>query len=241
MNYQRLTRKILQRLLREAESEIETRGKRRLSQGSGMAIHTFTRDGEDAAVMYDVGELLGLLEDKNTRASWYAMRGIIQVAELPLQCNGAWEVKYSAVKNTGDGGLVYGLGFAMTPNGILTPDRRQVSTRAQRGWIKQKSRGGKPFDDFYAQPSEKRTPDDPSDDCTVHVDTDDEFEDACPEGHIDLDALNRSYKVEGWEKQLYDKMKAAHEDTLRQIPRGTANEIFTQMEKQFMHFFHTHT
>jgi hypothetical protein len=243
MNYRRLTHKILQRLLREAESEIETRGRRRLSQSNDMALHTFKRGGMPAAIMYNAKFLLDGLDDIDVGTSepsataWYAMRGVIQIAKTPLHCNGAWEIKYSAVKNKGDGGLIYGVAFAMSPKGILTPDRHQVSYRAQDGWLKQASRGGKPFDDFYAPRSKKLTPNDTSDDCTMHVE--DFEEDGCVDGHIDVDSLNRSYESEGWETQLFDKMRATHEEVLQQTPSELANKIFASMEKSFMPFFHT--
>jgi len=239
MKQKNLVETILRRLLQEAESNVEDRGRRRLKQGGDMAVYTFTRRGKPAAVMYNTKDLFDNLKRFSLAdgAVWYAMRGIIQISKPPLPCNGAWEIKYSAVKNKGDGGLLYGIAYAMSPNGILTPDRSQVSIKAQQGWLKQSSRRGKPFDDFHKAKEFRRTPNDPSDDCTVHVD--DEYEDDCPDGHIDVDSLNRSYESEGWETALFNQMQAAHQNVLQQIPPDKSHKIFADMEESFMPFFHS--
>lgn len=80
------------------------------------------------------------------------------------ECYGAWMVYKSA--GPGMGKYVYGLGYALSPSGLLIPDRMSVSPSARGGWKKQASKRGKKFlDNITLPPKSRRTPDDPSDDC----------------------------------------------------------------------------
>lgn len=232
MDYQRLTHKIFQRLLRESQEEKEERGRRRLAQGKDLAAFRYTELGMKCIVLYETapvlrgGPSLSYLRDA-TKTMTDAMRGVIEIAPTEHPCNGAWEVKASAVKNKGDGGLIYGLAFAASPNGILTPDRTVVSTRAQAGWAKQSTRDGAPFDDAKKPRDQRKTPDDPSDDCILHR-------------NGNLEALNRSYKEEGWEKQLLASLRTAHNETMFQIGPDAAKAVKQAMVNEFGSFFDKH-
>lgn len=78
-------------------------------------------------------------------------------------CWGAWEVMQIAGK--GYGKVLYGLAYDMTDNGLLTPDRMNVSDDAMRAWTKtaSKNKNTKTFDDI----KNPRTPE-IEDDCLIH-------------------------------------------------------------------------
>ena len=235
MKNDRLVENIIRRLLRESQEEREERGRRRLKQAEGMAAYTMQSGGIKTAILYNPSYVLSNIDDilRGGNPKIYVlvrvMLGIIEIGKTHDPCNGAWEVRMSAVKNKGDGGLIYGLAFAMSPTGILTPDRRSVSQRAQQGWIQQKSRGGKPFDKA-GQPANA----DPSDDCELH------HEDDLCKMHIDLDILNRSYEEEGWENQLFSHLEAVHDETMDQLDPDDVMEIQQLMADNAQEFFTRH-
>jgi len=88
-------------------------------------------------------------------------------------CNGAWEVKRSA--GPGQGALIYGIAYALSPNDKLMSARDKVSFSAEGGWHKQLSKRNKqPLDNRLAhnpngtsaKPHHNHT-DDTADDCTT--------------------------------------------------------------------------
>jgi hypothetical protein len=240
MDYQqRLTHKIFQRLLREAESDKESRGRRRLTQSSGLAVCHETKGGTTQAIIYDPARLIEFIDvitdpndERNAREhvlEW-VIRGVIEIVKPRWACNGAWEVSASAVKYRGEGGLLYGIGYALSP-GQLTCDRYRVTQDAQHGWADMKRRqGGTPFDDVNNPKTQ-----DPSDDCYLH-----KTGDRCA-SHVDLDALNRSYEPEGWEKNVLRRMEDTHFKTMRSITPQQEKQatwaLFECSDKFFREYF----
>lgn len=104
---------------------------------------------------------------------------------------GAWEVTRSAGR--GHGKLLYAIGYALSPKGLLMPDRVSVSDSAISAWQK----ASKTHDSLQLDPlpPENRT-DTKEDDAEVHD----------KEG---LEFLDKAYKAQGWEKSAVDDMIAA--------------------------------
>lgn len=235
---QRLTQKIFQRLLRESQEEREERGRRRMVHAADMAAYVRKTASSVDIALYDPAALLDWARSPqkhiNDRRVFLdkIIIGVISAGQTENPCNGAWTIIQSAVRNqgSGDAGILYGLAFAAS-GGTLTPDRKSVSPAAQNAWIKQTSRGGKPFDDVSLPPEERRTPDDPSDDCVVHKEPD-----CFCQTHIDVDALNRSYESEGWEDGLLHKLRDAHDDTMRKLGRDSIKTLLA-MRGNFDRFF----
>jgi hypothetical protein len=236
MDYQRLTHKIFQRLLRESQEEREERGRRRLAQAAGTAALVKKTSESVDIVLYDPDALLDLAataeDDLGPTLLDKVILGVIGANRTFQNCNGAWEINKSAVRNKGDGGILYGLAYAAS-GAPLTPDRYSVSLSAQKGWLGQDSRGGEPFDDASLPPEERRTPDDPSDDCDLHRNGD-----KCGT-HLDLPSLNRSYEAEGWEESLLVNLQTAHRLTMEEL--GTsARKLEEALLKYGKRFFYRH-
>jgi len=118
------------------------------------------------------------------------------------QAWGAWEVTRAAGR--GYGKLLYSIGYALSPNGLLMPDRVSVSDSAINAWRKASAtRDSLQLDPL---PPENKT-DTKVDDAEVHDE----------EG---LEFLDRAYKAQGWEKTAVDEM----------IDAG--NRIESMLEKQ---------
>ena len=122
-------------------------------------------------------------------------------------CAGAWMV--SAVAGPGFGKSIYGLGYAMTPNGLLVPDRSSVKPKARNAWKKvaASGRGRVRLDDRNHQHSEEGNEyhtDDPSDDCRLHQDPED------PQ-------LDYAYQSDGSESALLSTLTKNHEDMMNQL------------------------
>lgn len=104
------------------------------------------------------------------------------------QAWGAWEVTRAAGR--GYGRLLYSIGYALSPNGLLMPDRVSVSDSAIDAWRKASAtRDSLQLDPL---PPENKT-DTKVDDAEVHDE----------EG---LEFLDRAYKAQGWEKAAVDEM-----------------------------------
>jgi hypothetical protein len=107
----------------------------------------------------------------------------------------------SLAAGPGFGKEIYGLGYAMSPNGLLAPDRTTVSGEATASWrnVAEKGRKRHKFDDWKL----KVTPP-TDDDCKVHNDPEKEH-------------LNYAYEAEGWEKGLLRYLEAQHEATMEEL------------------------
>lgn len=89
--------------------------------------------------------------------------GMINLDTPEDPCNGALEVKASAVKQKGMGGLVYSMGYWISPNHSLIADRAMLSQDALNAWEKISQKiTGKPLDNVV-----KPSNNDPNDDCEV--------------------------------------------------------------------------
>lgn len=230
-----LIERILRRLLKESQEEREERGRRRLEASSGMAAYVYKEKIGHTIVLYDPAaavahaqEIVSLPKDKSVEETIdKVMLGIIEIGPTYKPCNGAYEIIVSAVKNKGDGGILYGLAYALSP-GQLTSDRNSVSQAAQKGWADTKKRQpGKPFDDVYDPKTS-----DPSDDCELHKPGD-----RCRGEHIDVDSLNRSYNPEGWESPMLSRLEAAHHKAMEQLPPEVAGGIQKIMYDNTRKFF----
>jgi hypothetical protein len=132
------------------------------------------------------------------------IKGYLQVGPPPTtvgtmnqidtgECYGSWMVYKSA--GPGMGKYVYGLGYALSPSGLLIPDRETVSPTAREGWKKQAAkRGKKPLDDITLPVHSRRTPNDPHDDCSPQ----------------DEDALNYAYEGGPDDERLLRLLTAEH-------------------------------
>lgn len=146
------------------------------------------------------------------------LRGYILIEHAPGWlglCSDAWEVQNSWVRNKGDGRLVYGLAFALAPNGTLIPDRTSVSDAAASGWLRAGTKSenpltSTPLDDIKHK---KCGPDglnshteDESDDCRVYG----------------IPHLDRTYQNP--EREMYvsllGSLEINHEATMRDVSGG---------------------
>jgi hypothetical protein len=161
------------------------------------------------------------------------IRGFIEVGppEDRGPCYKAWEVKRSA--GPGLGQLVYGIGFALSPSGLLIPDRGYVSPSASTGWQKQASkRPSHPLDNISAHNSHNRSArphphhtDDISDDCVVH--------DKEGKEHLDF-----AYEALGNESQLLSSMTQTHENIMsNNIPHDIQDAIDYLLDYAGVMFF----
>lgn len=113
---------------------------------------------------------------------------------------GAWEVTRAA--GPGYGKIVYGLGYALSPKGLLMPDRSTVSPSAEAAWRKASTtRESLPLD---AMPPENRTDTREDDVDSLHDEEGKEF-------------LDRAYRSQGWERTMSDKLFAEGEKTLEAL------------------------
>ena len=129
-------------------------------------------------------------------------------------CAGAWMV--SAVAGPGYGRNIYGLGYALSPSGVLVPDRSSVKPKARDAWRKVFAKPVKKLqlDDREHAHSEKGNEyhtDDPFDDCRLHLDTED------PQ-------LDYAYSGTGEEEALLNKLEQNHYDTVNRLYEQQGDE-----------------
>jgi len=159
------------------------------------------------AVVYNVDALITALGRR--RLDTLKVVGIVQISEpRGAPCRGAWMIRGI----TGPGKIMYGLAYAMSPTGLVVPDRSSVSPSATAAWKKYSLKAGPgkmlPLDDAsHPKPGtdphhDKHHTEDPNDDCfTSH---DEEF-------------LNAAYKGPGGEAALLDRLTNNHERALKMI------------------------
>lgn len=199
-----------------------------------MPLAALVRDdgSEKTAILYspeDVDKLLRTYKDADERrggdSSFYwkkiklteksiegAIRGVIQIREPGQPCWDAWEVIASA----GPGGAdiartIYGLGYAMSPSGVIMPDRGTVSAPAKAAWARVASKGDRyalPLDDI----DDPQTSD-PQDDCKLYRG---KSKNTDPK---DNPALQNAYQAQGWEKGMLNYLTAAHESFIDDLRR----------------------
>lgn len=210
-----LLRSYIRRVIREASSPEDY---------LSLAAHVVRGENTASAFIYDPEVIKVIppeLSQEDLRAAFVpGLRGGIHISE-PLaedgNCNGAWEVTGSWVKNKGsDGRMVYGIAFAMSPTGILMPDRTSVSPSARGGWNRFAGKGypSKSLDDRQHKKCgpeglNTHTPDDSSDDCYVYGDP----------KHPYVDRTYQHPDREIWANVL-KSMEANHEETMMQVSNG---------------------
>jgi hypothetical protein len=123
-------------------------------------------------------------------------------------CAGAYVVRFSA--GPGYAKQLYGSAYALSPSGLLAPDRHSVSPEAYASWSKVASSRRKRVKlDSDVDPT---TPDS-ADDCEIHGPQDND----CAWDHRDPAPLNAAYAAEGWEKSMLAGLKKNHDAFLRAL------------------------
>lgn len=220
------------------------------SQGgtSNLAALVAQTDSGATATLYDTHALEKRLPDlKALVRAWdrlpavhllrdEVVKGYIEVGEPDGRgpCRSAWEVKRSA--GPGLGATVYGVGFALSPKGLLIPDRGYVSPGARAGWGKQASKRKRyPLDstayhnpDGSAAGLHPHHTDDPADDCATY-------------DREDREHLDYAYEVRGDEGGILDALTAEHERTMSQVVPPDMTDAFDYLlDNAGQSFFLTH-
>ena len=145
-----------------------------------------------------------------------SVKGYIQAkspeaAGVRGNCAGAWVIAFSTGKGLGK--LLYGMVYAASPKGLVTPDRVTVSSLAYGGWQKAAaSRKSVPLDNIDKPKTRKK-----SDDCEFHSVKD---KDDCSSGDRDPSVLNRAYAVQGWEEGVLEEAKKRHEKLINDLEKA---------------------
>lgn len=204
-----LLKKIYLRLLKES-----------LESNTDLAVLVYTlSDKKPIAVLYNPADLLDNLDDvldpdQRTRIfEDYGVADIIKgvVSVRPIHkvhghCHGSWQINYIA--GPGQGKILYPIAHALCPNGLLTPDRKDVSSWASDSWEKSLKLGRNrlPFDDI-------KNPETPpiEDDCRIDY---------------ERSHLNWAYEMAGGERELLASLMARHKETMSKI----SPDIISQVE-----------
>jgi len=176
---------------------------------SAMAVVLDDSGTSRTAVVYDVPALRAAVAASNYAGSRDYIIGFVQVAApRGAPCRGAWQVKGIV----GPGKIVYGLAYALSPTGLIVPDRSNVSPSASSAWkgyaakvgranilplddADHPKKGADAFHDAHHTPSE-------DDDCyTSHEE----------------EYLNAAYRGPGGEGALLDRLMDAHESVMNQL------------------------
>ena len=160
------------------------------------------------AVVYNVEAMITAL-GRRVLDDTFKVVGIVQISEPKgAPCRGAWMIRGI----TGPGKIMYGLAYAMSPNGLIVPDRSSVSPSASKAWkgyAKKVSAGDiLPLDDAD-HPKKGVDPqhdayhtEDPVDDC--HTSHGEEW-------------LNAAYRGPGGEGALLDRLLYNHERAMKLV------------------------
>lgn len=208
--------KVIRRLITEAS----------MPSIEGLAVHaqTGTRTGGISISLYRSTDLLNSLNAHSRAGNILSgeelklvcsnfIVGHITIKKPEEPCAGAWEVILAAGEDYGK--ILYGLGYAISPSGILMSDRSTVSQKAYGGWKKQSGkRNAIELDDIAAPLKYQKTPDDPSDDCSIHGSKYSDDDDC---GNRDPMPLNYAYEAQGWEKGMLKSLKEEHMFLLLQL------------------------
>lgn len=210
----------LRRIIREA-----------LGASGGLAAAVRAYNVQASVAVYSTVDLLSTIELKPIDLSdaFYnnnVSRGYIRITRPDKPCNGAWEV--TSAWGPGIGKTVYGLGFALSPTGLLMPDRLGVLPPAVAGWKKQSGRTMMALDNHKHPPAgtdpfhDAHHTADPNDDCRMNKDG--------------IDFLNYSYAAQGWEKGMLDSMVARHEETMTGVssPEAVEDALFDSAHRKFV-------
>lgn len=213
MNHQ-LLENVFSRLLHESHA----------AKTLGQAAFVKRNSGDITAVLYDQNQILDNMSffkkhiiDNNKVMSFLiknVYKGVVQI-KPPTggPCRQAWQVTAAAGKGLGK--TLYGLGYALSPSGLLMSDRKNVSVSARAAWTKAFNSGREklPLDDVSMH-DEKGEPTwrhanhttDPEDDCAAFSD-------------FSGEQLNYAYKKEGWEDSLLDFLETNHKMTMGELAK----------------------
>lgn len=137
--------------------------------------------------------------------------GHINVEKPKKNCEGAWEVR--SIAGEGYASILYGLGYAMSANGLLMPDRSAVSTKAYSAWSSQYEKG---------RPRVKLD----DDTCQTH----DENDADCTEPVVrDPEPLNYAYEAYGWEYGMQDALRGSHDNMMKKVEEKFGEEVVTKV------------
>lgn len=198
---ERVLENVYRRLLREASLDsVNT---------SDMAAMVDDSGNSRIAVVYSVSKLLDAVKRGSYAKDKNYVIGFVKVSEPKgAPCRKAWQVKGIA----GPGKIVYGLAYALSPSGLIVPDRSDVSPAASSAWLgyanKTDEKNILPLDDAD-HPKKGSDPyhdehhtEDPNDDCyTAHE-----------EEH-----LNAAYRGPGGEGALLDRLVDSHESVIKRL------------------------
>lgn len=223
-----LEMKILRRLLRESSAP----------SADGRAVYAWSEGDMRSAIIYDTIAFFEFFElqredpvewdETATPAIVYFMeeviKGYIMIQPPKNPCWKAWEVK--AVASGADAKTTYGVGYAMSDNGLLSSDRKSVSAAAASAWagvFGRKKRKSLEFDDISLPVEKRRTPDFPGDDCDLYRgDTGQEDPTKTPQ-------LQRAYESEGWEDGLFIELKDNHRQFKRNVTAAFGGDVAGQI------------
>lgn len=197
----RLLKEIRANLLREASlDDLNT---------ASMAAYVDDDANSASAVVYDVAAISAAPTGEIPGS---AIIGFVQIsAPRGAPCRGAWQVR--AI--TGPGKIVYSLAYALSPNGLVVPDRSNVSPQASNAWAAYAAKAGPqnvlPLDD--ADHPKKGT--DPYHDAHHTADPSDDCYTSHEEEH-----LNAAYRGPGGEGALLDRLTSAHEELMKKLSAG---------------------
>lgn len=175
---------------------------------SDIAAVTMETGTSKTAVVYNVEAMITAL-GRRTLDDTFKVVGIVQISEPKgAPCRGAWMIRGI----TGPGKIMYGLAYAMSPTGLIVPDRSSVSPSARAAWKGYSSKANPadvlPLDDADHPKKgvdpyhDKHHTADPMDDCyTSHG-----------EEH-----LNAAYRGPGGESALLDRLMYNHERAMKLV------------------------
>jgi hypothetical protein len=205
---------VIVRLLRESHA----------AQTMGQAAFVKQSPRDITAVLYDQNQILDNISffkkhlvDNDKIMSFLiknVYKGVVQI-KPPTggPCRQAWQV--TAVAGKGLGKTLYGLGYALSPSGLLMSDRKNVSPSARAAWTKAYNSGREklPLDDVSmhdekGEPTWRHTnhTPDPEDDCAAF-------------SEFSGEQLNYAYKKEGWEDSLLDFLETNHKMTMGELAK----------------------
>lgn len=206
--------KVLRRLLRESKGSTD-----------GLAVLTFNSQVGRTAILYDPADLVQNFEEilhPDQRTRFFEdygvadiLKGVVAIRKVPEwngKCYGAWQIDYIA--GPGWGHILYPVAQALTPEGLLTPDRSSVSDDASSAWEKS-LKLGRPRKKFDNMKDPKTPP--TEDDCKID-----------PE----RDHLNWAYGPKGGEAGLFDTLKGNHETAMSKIPEDSRAKIISILKEE---------
>lgn len=135
-----------------------------------LAAYTFEGDGGDAAVLYRPETVKNLMSsgaslDSETLLKSSAVVGYIGLQHHDTDCWAASEILSMVGK--GYGKILYDIGYALSPSGILMMDREIVSPAASASWLRAGDKlGDKNKKKFDARKPNNKTPE-AIDDCDL--------------------------------------------------------------------------